>query len=396
MNIAFVTTYDAQDIINWSGLGYHISKSLESSGNKLQYIGNLHTKVSPMNFIKKLVYPRLFNKGFPVDRTISTAKNYSAEVNKSLSGNNYDCIFSPGSIPIAYLETKVPKVFYTDATFACMLNYYKSMNNLSSEIIKQGHILEKQALDSCSLAVYASEWAAQSAIKDYGTDPAKVKVAPFGANLDRQYTKEEVESFINARGKFILKLLFNGVDWKRKGGDVVIAAVEEIKKRGIKVELHVVGIPNLPFSTVPDFIVNHGFLRKAVPNEKMQLENLYKSCHFLFLPSEAEAFGIVFCEASSFGMPSVSRKTGGIPSVITDGRNGFTLNGNSTANDYADIICKYYLDNDKYIQLARSSFDEFQTRLNWNATGELLSGYIREIQNRGEWNGEKIARLKRF
>ena len=383
MNIAFVTTYDAQDIINWSGLGYHISRSLENNGNNLEYIGNLQTKVSPLNFLKKLVYPRLFKKGFPVDRTISTAKNYSLEVSRVLSGKKFDCIFSPGSIPIAYLETKVPKVIYTDATFACMLNYYKSMNNLSPEIIKQGHILEKQALDSCAVAIYASEWARQSALNDYGIDPAKVKVAPFGANLDVHYSKKEVESFINTRERSVLKLLFNGVDWKRKGGDLVISAVEEIKKRGIKVELHVVGIPALPFSKLPDYIVNHGFLRKTVPNEKAKLEALYKSCHFLFLPSEAEAFGIVFCEASSFGMPSVSRKTGGIPSVITDGINGFTLNGTANANDYADLICKYFVDSEKYGQLARSSYNEYETRLNWTSTGKLLSQFMREVASNG-------------
>ena len=35
MNIAFVSTYDARNIRNWSGLGYYISKSLEDNNNNL-------------------------------------------------------------------------------------------------------------------------------------------------------------------------------------------------------------------------------------------------------------------------------------------------------------------------------------------------------------------------
>lgn len=379
MNIAFVTTYNARDVINWSGLGYYISKSLEDSGNSLQYIENLKMEFSSLDFLKKVYYRKLLRKSFPLERTVFTAKAYSKAVTKELANLKYDCVFSPGTLPVAYLETKVPKVIYTDVTFAGMLNYYESSDKLPQEIIRQANKLESQALKSCTLALYASEWAAESAIKFYELEPSKVKVVPFGANLDSHFSKEEVERFIYNRQQKTLKILFNGVDWRRKGGDLVLSTVHEIKNRGLSVELHIVGIPVLPFSDVPDFVINHGFLNKSIPSQKEQLENLYKTCHFLFLPSRAEAFGCVFCEASAFGVPSFARNTGGISTAIRNGKNGFILEPSAGVQEYADLICHYFLDQQKYTNLGLSSYHEYETRLNWRSIGNLISELIEEV-----------------
>jgi glycosyltransferase involved in cell wall biosynthesis len=109
------------------------------------------------------------------------------------------------------------------------------------------------------------------------------------------------------------------------------------------------------------------------------LEDLYKSCHFLFLPSRAEAFGCVFCEASSFGMPSLSRRTGGVPTAIKQGMNGFILDTNASVSDYVDIIINNFLDKTRYKQLSVSSFLEYKNRLNWQVAGDSLTSYIRQL-----------------
>lgn len=379
MNIAFVSTYDARNVSNWSGLGYYISKSLEDNGNNLKYIGDLGRNVTIKNFLKKIYFTRIQHKKFALERTIAMAKGYSDVVSASLSNKKYDCVFSPGSIPVAYLKTDLPKVIFTDATFACMLNYYEPVSLWSADMIRQGHEIEKHALDSCTLAVYSSEWAAESAVQYYGADPSKVKVVPFGANLHKEYSEAEVRDFVFKKDNQVLKMLFNGVDFLRKGGDLVILAAKELQNRGIKVELHFVGIPNLPIDNQYDFITNHGYLKKAVPEERNILEILYETCHFLFLPSRAEAFGCVFCEASSVGMPSISRKTGGVPTAIRNGINGFALDPSATVNDYVDLISSYFINKEKYIDLSLSSFQEYRTRLNWKIAGESLTQLIEQL-----------------
>ncbi len=379
MNIAFVSTYNARNVSNWSGLGYYISKALEDNGNNLKFIGELTGHVTIGNFLKKVYFTKIRNKKFALERTVTMAQGYATQVSARLSNEKYDCIFSPGSLPLAYLKTDLPKVIFTDATFACMLNYYEPAGLWSSDMIRQGHEIEKHALDTCALAIYSSEWAAQSAVDYYGTDPSKVKVVPFGANLDKEYSESEVREFIFKKDNKTLKILFNGVDFLRKGGDLVVLAAKELQKRGIKVELHFVGLHTLPVDDTHDFIINHGYLKKAIPEQRNLLEQLYETCHFLFLPSKAEAFGCVFCEASSFGMPSISRKTGGVPTAIRNGINGFALDPLATVDNYVDLISSYFVDKQKYVDLSLSSFQEYKTRLNWKVAGESLTKLIEQL-----------------
>lgn len=45
--------------------------------------------------------------------------------------------------------------------------------------------------------------------------------------------------------------------------------------------------------------------------------------NFLLLPTIAECAGIVFAEASGYGIPSITYDTGGVGTYVIDGINGF-------------------------------------------------------------------------
>ncbi|MEJ7768093.1 MAG: hypothetical protein WKF89_09795, partial [Chitinophagaceae bacterium] len=77
MNIAFVTTYNARNVSNWSGLGYYISKSLEDNGNNMNYFGDLDMKIAPLDFFKKVYYTQIARKKYAIERTVATAKSYA-------------------------------------------------------------------------------------------------------------------------------------------------------------------------------------------------------------------------------------------------------------------------------------------------------------------------------
>lgn len=373
--IAYVTRYDPSNINNWSCLGYFIAKSLKESGNRIEYISNLSTEKNFFDICQRL-YSGVLGKNFHFERLTSTAKNYSRQAAKRLLNVDHDVIFSPSTIPISYLNTGAPKIVYTDATFACMLGYYKAFCNLSSKTIREGHQLEQRALDTCSLAIYSSAWAAASAVNDYGLSATKVRVVPFGANFNKHFSKNEVRQFIANKEPGVLNLLFNGVDWDRKGGELVLAVVDELQSRGCKVNLHIVGLRHLPKEKLPKNVFNYGFLDKSRERDMAKLDELYRTCHFLLLPSRAETFGCVFCEANLYGMPCITTDTGGITSAITQGKNGFALNAGSDSRDYADIILYYFSNKDRYLALSLSSYDEYCNRLNWRATGQSLSKLI--------------------
>ena len=98
--------------------------------------------------------------------------------------------------------------------------------------------------------------------------------------------------------------------------------------------------------------------------------------HFLILPSIAECAGVVFAEASSFGLPSIATNVGGITSMVADGKNGFTFELDETTDKYCDAIEKLMNSKIQYKELSKSTFSDYSTRLNWKVAGKEVRNLI--------------------
>ncbi len=303
MKLAYVTQYNSIDIKYWSGNVYYIAQSLIENNILLEYIYPLKEKYSFFFKGKQHLYKHLFSKKYFRDREPVILKSYAQQIAKKLSGRNIDIVFSPGTIPIAYLDCKQPIVFWTDATFAGMIDFYPDWKNLSKETIKNGNIMEKLSLDRCKLAVYSSEWAAQTAINYYKINPSKIKVIPFGANIECNRNLDDIKEIINLRPSNKCKLLFLGVDWLRKGGDVALKVAEELNKSGLETELTIVGCKPIINKPLTNFVKTLGFISKKTKKGRSEINNLLAKSHFLILPSRAESFGIVFCVTNTLGAP---------------------------------------------------------------------------------------------
>jgi len=376
MKITYVTTGDANDIHYWSGLSYNIAKALEKQGAEIEYIDNLSAKKSFFDLVRRIFVRLIFHKGIPADRTFAIAKQYAKEIEKRLSPDT-DIVFSPGSLPIALLKTPKKKVFYTDATFAAMLNYYPGFDNLAGYAVNMGNQLERCALQSSDLIFYASDWAADSAVNDYHTNPQKVKVIPFGANIEHSNTEADIRQMIGNRLNGRCNLLFCGVDWKRKGGEMALQIAQELRNKNIPVHLDIVGIRE--YLELPDFAKNHGFISKKTTEECRKLNELFTNAHFFLLPTRAECYGLVFCEAASFGLPSIATKTGGVTTIIRDHINGMTFDLSASPKDYAGYIINLLGNPEEYEKLSLSAFRDYKERLNWEVAGKAMMDYIKKL-----------------
>jgi len=371
MNISYVTTHDAMDVHNWSGSSYYIAKALESEHVEMDYIGSLNIRHNKILKSKEFFYKKALRKRYQYQREPAVADDYARQIAERVKPGS-DLIFSPGSLPVARLHSHQPKVFYTDATFAGMLNFYESFTNLCAETIRNGHRLEQDALSSCSLAIYSSDWAARTAMDNYNVDPAKVKVVPFGANIQCNRNTDDIKRIIARRSKDTCKLLFLGVDWVRKGGPLVLEMAGLLHKAGLRTELHIAGIRSLPIDDLPEYVHDHGFISKATPEGKARLEQLIADSHFLVLPAKAEAYGLVLCEANSFGVPDIVSNVGGIPTIVKQDVNGKLFPSGTHVVEYAHYIGNLFSHYEEYEQLALSSFEAFQQRLNWKVAGNQL------------------------
>lgn len=374
MRAAYITIGDPRDVHAWSGLNVHIARSLEEQGVALTYVGPLRDPYAyPKKFVSRST--RALQRGrYLPERSHLTARSFARQASRRLHEARADLIFSTGTIPIAFLESDLPIAFWSDQSFATGLGFYPDKTNVWARSVRAGNIIEARGLERAGAAFYASAWAGDGAIASYGVDPDKVFVVPFGPNLPDLPNRAETEALISSRPRDRCRLLFVGVDWYRKGGDVAIEVAKRLNESGMPTELVVVGAQ---VHDAPPFVSSRGFISKATHEGRDQLRKLFGSSHFLIHPARAEAYGVVFAEASAFGVPSVASDVGGIPSAVRHGHNGYVLPASADAAAYADVILGVLPD--RYEGLARSAFNEHEERLNWTVAGKTIVEILRQL-----------------
>lgn len=385
MKVIFVTIYNARDIRNWSGIPYYIGKAFLDAGIEVHFIDDL--KSLPDKYFKfrlrNLVYNRLFKGKLGKYKSFYEPKNLkfiASQVKDRIKNIEDGIIFSPGTIPVAYLNTDKPIAIWTDATFASMENYYEDFGGLSKRTIKNCNLYEKNALKRSALAVYSSEWAAHSSIKDYNAAPAKVKIIPFGPNIEAKRTINDIKDINIQKSKSVCKLLFIGQNWERKGGEVAVKVAKYLDEKGIKTELTIVGCTPQETLNLPDYIHVLGFINKSNKDGENLINRLYTESHFFILPTIAECTPIVFSEANSFGLPVITNNTGGISSIIKNDVNGRMFNMEEDIAPAAEYIAGIFKNYDHYERLSLTSFNEYSTRLNWEISIKQFISHLQEFE----------------
>jgi glycosyltransferase involved in cell wall biosynthesis len=379
MRIAFATTFNARDVNAWSGTPFHMIESLTENGVNVDCIGSLKQELPPFFKLKQFWKKHTRGQHVSPRYNIYASQQYSKQVADQLKKASSDAVMATMVNPVAYLDCKQPIVLWTDALFAGLLGFYSLSPKLSAKSIGEGNEVTAQCLSRCALAIFSSDWAANSAIELYGMNKEKVKVVPFGANITHFPTFTEVNDLISRREKNKIKLLFLAKSWRRKGGDIVLAVAKALYEAGYPVELNIVGYIPEELNPIPPYIKSYGFVSKHTPEGRQFIQTLLAESHFLFVPSRAEAYGIVFCEANAYGVPCLTTHVGGIGTVIKDNINGKTFSLYATVKEYCDYIVATMQNRAQYESLAKSSYHEFETRLNWKVATEEVTRLINTL-----------------
>lgn len=373
---AFVTLYDARDVNMMSGTGFNISQSFLDAGLDLSFIGPLKRHVRPANVARHVFNRYLLRKNDHPQRDPGFLRGYASQVAVALREIDVDVVFGSGGLPVAYLDTDKPLVIWTDCTFANLLNYYEKYTNLSRRTIRDGHAADRNLYQRCERAIFASAWAAESAIQDYGIPPERVAIVSRGANVRGGLGRSDIERRVDARSRERCILHFVGVDWRRKGGNVAVNAARELNRRGLSTELRVVGVEPECDGPTPDFVVPYGRISKASPEGMKRFTDLLSEAHFLIVPTRADAYGICYLEASAFGVPSLATRTGGVPSAVIDGVSGVLLDLADDGTGFADAVERLFNDPQAYRNMALGAFHDYQTRTNWPVVARQAIGVL--------------------
>ena len=377
MKITYISSFDATDISSYSGTGYFIPHKLKESGDTVKYIGKLKEYTPIYQKVKRKLY-ELSGKNYLIERNPALLSRWGVQIEKQLDIST-EVLVGYSSQPFAGLNARKPSVFWADAVFGSMIDYYPVYSNLCAESLRDGNAAEKAALDNVDIAVFSSKWAADAAVRLHGADPKKVRVVTYGANIDVDYNLTDIEEKAKAKEMSFCNLLFLGVEWERKGGDKAVEITRLLNENGLKAQLSIIGVdPGAEVSAL-DYVKTYGFVSKSNAEGKKLLNDVIANSHFLLLPTRADCTPIVYSEFNAHGIPVITTTEGGIPSIVTDGINGYMFDKDDTAETFSQCIIDLMRNKSKYVALSKSAFNEYKTRLNWDSAISRFRAVLKEV-----------------
>ncbi|MGF1447691.1 MAG: glycosyltransferase family 4 protein [Pikeienuella sp.] len=356
----------------WSGTPYFMAEALSGHLGSVVHLGPFSRL--PLRFAKIVgqIGHRITGRTYWGYANRLRAAVHRAEARRRCRGAQPDLVVAAAaSAVVASLPPEVPVIYSSDATFRLIQGYYPEFTNLSRNSRRMGEQMEQSALTRADLVILPSEWAARSAIEDYGTDPAKIHVIPFGANLiDPPSRREVLETAAPHRAP---KLLFVGKEWHRKGGDVAVDTLHMLRAQGIQATLSLLGCrPEGVDPSTPGLEIL-GFLDKSDSAARARFERAFAEADFLLMPVRAECLGIVFAEAAAHSLPVLSTRTGGVSSMVSDGETGALLSPGATGEAFAARIREIMAEPGRHRAMRLAARARFEQLLNWDHWGARVA-----------------------
>jgi glycosyltransferase involved in cell wall biosynthesis len=165
-----------------------------------------------------------------------------------------------------------------------------------------------------------SERLRRSFVDDFGIPPDRVRTVYAGPNLTPDRVRSVPPGPADGHPPTVL---FVGLQFHRKGGDVLVESFRRVRTRMPAAELVLAGVP-VGYVQGPG-IKCLGELDRKQPAGAAALAAAYASADVFALPTRFEPFGVAFVEAMHFGLPCVGPRAWAVPEIIADGETGFTV-----------------------------------------------------------------------
>ena len=385
--IGFVSDYDPfHNKVAWSGTVYKLREAVEMAGFEVRWIPYntrlrnrlLDYSVMGWNF---LIHSTNSWKYMPCRKRLMSrfhfrplAKAWAKEIDKCPEIKKCDYLFFPRGAQIA-LFSKSGKPFVNVSGYVVpdMLGYY--YHNITKKSKQMAIEMDAEAAQKAFVNIRSSKWANDGLLNYYHCDSSKCHILEFGPNID---TKDIKKGQTYNGGQ--LKILFSGVTWGRKGGNIAVKAVEKLRSNGIDAQLIVVGPKKLPkICKGKDYIDFIGYLNKNKVEDYNKYLSLYERAHIFLLPTKAECGAIVYSEAAAAGLPCYTYLTGGAGNYVVNGVNGFALPEGASADAFAEQILND-INTGRMPSLHEGALKLFNEHLSWEAWAKGFSKIMQETK----------------
>jgi glycosyltransferase involved in cell wall biosynthesis len=257
-------------------------------------------------------------------------------------------------------DLRPPHVTFLDYTMALAQRQWPAWAAFADEQERQAWLaLERDTYQGAAHIFCTSEAVRESLIRDYGVACARTTVVGGSGDFIEPYTGERTYAGRN--------LIFNGTDFKRKGGDLAIAAFARVREAIPDATLHVVGACSAPRQPRVKVLGN-------VPRE--ELDRLLLQSDVVLAPSRCDPFPGFVIEAMNFGVVPVVSAADGLPEIVRHGENGLVV-PNPTAEELSGHTLRLLTDAGLRRRFSQASRLRVAETLLWSHVAERIVSVLR-------------------
>lgn len=213
---------------------------------------------------------------------------------------------------------------------------------------------------------------------------SKIEIIRNGINLETMKTK--TDDFKKKHGISLPFVLFIGRFSKVKGIDILLHAIKILKDKPELKNISFVimgvdfGFQNQMIRMIDDFGIKEK-IHLIINPSREDVIAAYSESEFLVLPSRWELSPLTPLEGFAFKKPVISTNVHGIPSTITDRKNGILVK-NEDFHELAEAIMELINDKQKCLEYGLSGYNLVKTECNSKSMTEKTLRMYNQIINR--------------
>lgn len=269
---------------------------------------------------------------------------------------------------VAHVEISVETALGADH-FASTYGFAGVPDRLATRAIEG----ERRFLDACTLVWTNSTWTAEG-LRRQGVGDDRLRICPPGCGMPDPGTV--VRDWSRA------SILFVGKFWESKGGDLLLEAFRDLRRRRPDSTLTIIGCE--PEVSEPGVEVL-GFLDKGSTRDAAAIDRAFRRATVFCMPSHWESIGIVYMEAALYGLPVVMLAGQGREAVFPASM------AVHVAWPDAELLSQELdsltSDPERMQRLGADGRARVLAELTWPAVGRRVSGFVDEARALGARTG---------
>ena len=268
------------------------------------------------------------------------------------------------------VRPRVPYFVYLDAVFHTFFHNTFEPGSFVSGDVQRIWDEEAAFLENAAGVFFECEWGLTEARRAYGLKGNHYYAPGRGDVID----PPEKDTWTPGTHS----LLTVAMNFKQKGGDVVLDAYRLLKPRFPSLAWNVVGAaPEGDWQSLSG-ITYAGTLDVDRPADKARLVKLMSEAFAIVHPAREDTSPLVLTETAYFGCPAVSVNSFAIPELVIDGTTGFLVESPASSSDVAAAITRLIEDETGYVAMRREARARSIANYSWTSVGTFICDKIEE------------------